>query len=243
MLYSQTGSYSGYGFAIPTTIMNKVVADLKEYGTVQRAVLGIKGGDVLDYINNEKENNKRVDLGTNEGVYVGSVEEGSAAASAGVQKGDVITKVDEKNITKISELQEYLSKKRPGDKVTITFLHNKEKKSKTVTLKNAQGNTKVVKTADLDILGASFKPVGKDIKEQLDITFGLEVTKVEKGAIKDGGIGTGFVILYANDKPIKTIADLQEAVKVASTSKDPVLIIKGMWPTGKQDYKVVKVGE
>src|SRR3712207_4404560 len=79
MLYSQTGSYSGYGFAIPTTIMNKVVADLKAYGTVQRAVLGIRGGDVLDYINSQKENNKNVDLGTNEGVYVGGVEIGRAS--------------------------------------------------------------------------------------------------------------------------------------------------------------------
>lgn len=243
MLYSQTGSYSGYGFAIPTTIMNKVVADLKAYGTVQRAVLGIRGGDVLDYINSQKDNNKNVDLGTNEGVYVGGVDEGSSAANAGVQKGDVIIKIDDKKITKISELQEYLSKKRPGDKVTVTYLHEKARKSKVVTLKNAQGNTKLVKTADLDVLGASFKPVTKETKEQLDITFGLEVTKVDKGAIKDGGIGTGFVILYANDKPIKTIADLQEAVKAASTSKDPVLIIKGMWPTGKQDYKVVKVSE
>lgn len=243
MLYSQTGSYSGYGFAIPTTIMNKVVADLKAYGTVQRAVLGIRGGDVLDYINSQKDNNKNVDLGTNEGVYVGGVDEGSSAANAGVQKGDVIIKIDDKKITKISELQEYLSKKRPGDKVTVTYLHEKARKSKVVTLKNAQGNTKLVKTADLDVLGASFKPVTKETKEQLDVTFGLEVTKVDKGAIKDGGIGTGFVILYANDKPIKTIADLQEAVKAASTSKDPVLIIKGMWPTGKQDYKVVKVSE
>ena len=243
MLYSQTGSYSGYGFAIPTTIMNKVVSDLKEYGTVQRAVLGIRGGDVLDYINNQKENNKEADLGTNEGVYVDSVEDGSSAASAGVQKGDVIVNVDDKRITKISELQEYLSKKRPGDKITITYLHNKVKKSKIVTLKNAQGNTKLVKTADLDVLGASFKPVSKEMKEQLDITFGLEVTKVEKGAIKDGGISSGFIIMYANDNPIKTITDLQEAVKAASTSKDPVLIIKGMWPTGKQDYKVVKVSE
>lgn len=243
MLYSQTGSYSGYGFAIPTTIMNKVVADLKAYGTVQRAVLGIRGGDVLDYINSQKDNNKNVDLGTNEGVYVGGVDEGSSAANAGVQKGDVIIKIDDKKITKISELQEYLSKKRPGDKITVIYLHEKARKSKVVTLKNAQGNTKLVKTADLDVLGASFKPVTKETKEQLDVTFGLEVTKVDKGAIKDGGIGTGFVILYANDKPIKTIADLQEAVKAASTSKDPVLIIKGMWPTGKQDYKVVKVSE
>ena len=243
MLYSQTGSYSGYGFAIPTTIMNKVVDDLKQYGTVQRAVLGIKGGDVLNYINAQKEDNKTVDLGTNEGVYVAEVVEGSSAAAAGIVKGDVIVEADGKKITKMAELQELLSKKRPGEQVTLTYFHNKVKKSKTVTLKNAQGNTKVIKTADLDVLGASFRPITEQQKKEYDLGFGLEVTKVGKGAIKDGGIGQGFIMQYANDTPLKSISDLQELVKSVSTSKDPVLIIKGVWPTGKRDYKVVKVSE
>lgn len=243
MLYSQTGSYSGYGFAIPTTIMVKVVDDLKKYGTVQRAVLGIRGGDVLNYINAQKDEKKDVDLGTNEGVYVAEVTEGSSAAAAGIVKGDVITEADAKKITKMSELQELLSKKRPGEKVTLTYLHNKSKHSKTVTLKNAQGNTKVIKTADLDVLGASFRPVTEQLKKEFDLTFGLEVTKVEKGAIKSGGIEQGFIMLYANDTPLKSLSDLQELVKSASTSQDPVLIIKGIWPSGKRDYKVVKVSE
>ena len=243
MLYSQTGSYSGYGFAIPTTIMVKVVDDLKKYGTVQRAVLGIRGGDVLNYINAQKDEKKDVDLGTNEGVYVAEVTEGSSASAAGIVKGDVITEADGKKITKMSELQELLSKKRPGEKVTLTYLHNKSKHSKTVTLKNAQGNTKVIKTADLDVLGASFRPVTEQQKKEFDLTFGLEVTKVEKGAIKSGGIEQGFIMLYANDTPLKSLSDLQELVNSASTSQDPVLIIKGIWPSGKRDYKVVKVSE
>ena len=243
MLYSQTGSYSGYGFAIPTTIMVKVVDDLKKYGTVQRAVLGIRGGDVLNYINAQKDEKKDVDLGTNEGVYVAEVTEGSSASAAGIVKGDVITEADGKKITKMSELQELLSKKRPGEKVTLTYLHNKSKHSNTVTLKNAQGNTKVIKTADLDVLGASFRPVTEQQKKEFDLTFGLEVTKVEKGAIKSGGIEQGFIMLYANDTPLKSLSDLQELVKSASTSQDPVLIIKGIWPSGKRDYKVVKVSE
>ncbi len=243
MLYSQTGSYSGYGFAIPTTIMVKVVDDLKKYGTVQRAVLGIRGGDVLNYINAQKDEKKDVDLGTNEGVYVAEVTEGSSAAAAGIVKGDVIIEADGKKITKMSELQELLSKKRPGEKVTLTYLHNKSKHSKTVTLKNAQGNTNVIKTADLDVLGASFRPVTEQQKKEFDLTFGLEVTKVEKGSIKSGGIEQGFIMLYANDTPLKSLSDLQELVKSASTSQDPVLIIKGIWPSGKRDYKVVKVSE
>ncbi len=243
MLYSETGSYSGYGFAIPTAIMNKVVSDIKQYGTVQRAMLGIQGGDALNYINSQKESGKDVDLGTNSGIYVDKVTEESAASEAGLQKGDVIIAADGNKVTKMAELQEIIAKKRPGDKLSITFLRNKNKKSKTVTLKNAQGNTKVVKTADIDVLGASFRPVTEQTKKDLNITFGLEVTKINKGSVKDAGIDRGFVILYANDVPMKSMSDLQEAVKAASTSKDPVLIVKGIWPTGKKDYKVIKVSE
>lgn len=98
MLYSQTGSYSGYGFAIPTTIMNKIVADLKTYGTVQRAVLGIEGADVNKYVDQQKENGKEIDLGTMEGIYVSKVSEDGAGFEAGIEEGDVITAVDGKKI-------------------------------------------------------------------------------------------------------------------------------------------------
>lgn len=243
MLYSQTGSYSGYGFAIPTTIMNKVVADIKQYGTVQRAMLGITGQDVLNYVNSQKEEGKTVDLGTNEGVYVAGVEDNSAAAAAGITKGDVVVNIDGKNVTKMAELQEVISSKRPGDKATITYLHNKHKNTKTVTLKNQQGNTRVVKTADLDVLGAKVIPVDETLKKQLGISYGLQVRDVKSGAFKEGGIGNGFIILTANDQPMKAISDLQDAVKSASTSKNPVLFITGVWPSGKTDYKAIKVGE
>ena len=224
--------------------MNKVVADLKEYGTVQRAYLGIKGSDVLNYINSQKDENKEApDLGTNEGVYVAEVEDNGAAAEAGLQKGDVITAIDGKNISKMAELQEIINSKRPGDKATITWLRNKKKMSKTVTVKNRQGNTRVMKTADLDVLGAKVLPVSESLKKQLGISYGLQVKDVKSGAFKQGGISDGFIILTANDEPMKTISDLQEAVKSASTSKTPVLFITGIWPSGKTDYKAIKVGE
>ncbi len=244
MLYSETGSYAGYGFAIPTTIMNKVVADLKEYGTVQRALLGIRGSDVLKYLDQQKSAGKEVpDLGTNDGVYVASVEDNSAGAEAGLKEGDVIIDVDGKSVGKMAQLQEIINSKRPGDKATITWLRDKKKMSKTVTMKNQQGNTKVMKTADLNVLGAKIIPVGEDLKKQLGISYGLQVQDVKSGALKDGGISNGFIIITANDKPMKEISDLQEAVKEASTSKNPVLFITGMWPSGKTDYKAVKVGD
>lgn len=144
----------------------------------------------------------------------------------------------------MAEMQEIITKKRPGDKITITYLRNKEKITKTVTLKNAQGNTKVVKKVeDLDVLGASFRPVTAKQKEAFDIKYGLEVTNVGKGAIKNAGINKGFIMISANDAPLKSIGDLQEVVKQASTSKDPIFVVKGIWPTGKRDYVVIKLSE
>lgn len=239
MLYSQTGSYSGYGFAIPTSIMNKVVGDLKKYGTVQRAMLGIQGQDVLNYINMQKDQDKDVDLGTNSGVYVAKVESDGAGSEAGLREGDVIINLDGKKINKMAELQEIIYDKRPGQKITITYLHNKKKNTKTVTLKNAQGNTNIVKVADLDVLGGNFREITKEKKQQTHENYGLEVIKIRNGALKDAGISKGFIILEVNDTPMKTLEDLQTAVKKASTSKDPVLYIKGIWPTGKRDYFAV----
>ncbi|MBQ6210860.1 MAG: Do family serine endopeptidase [Prevotella sp.] len=243
MLFSQTGTNIGYGFAIPTTIMNKVVADLKEYGTVQRALLGIMGGDVHNYIDKQKEEGKEVDLGTNEGVYVEKVEDDGAGADAGLEKGDVITSVDGKKVTKMAELQEIMANKRPGDKISLTYLHNKKSQTKTVTLKNAQGNTKVVKNADMDVLGADFRPITEAQKKQLEINYGLEVIKVNGGKMKEAGIQKGFIIRQVNDEAMKTVEDLQDVVKEASTSKEPVLIIKGVYPTGKKGYFAVPLND
>ena len=239
MLYSQTGSYSGYGFAIPTTIMNKVVDDLKKYGTVQRAVIGIQGGDVKNFVDAQKEDGKDVDFGTMEGVYIDKVLDDGAAADAGLKKGDVIISADGHKVTKMAELQEVLVKKRPGDKVSLTYMRDKKKNTVTVILKNEQGNTKVVKNADLDVLGANFREIGKEIMNQLNISYGLEVIKVNKGKLSEAGISRGFIIQKINDESIKTIDDLQKVVKDASTSKEPVLYIQGIYPTGRKAYFAV----
>ena len=239
MIYSQTGSNIGYGFAIPTTIMNKVVADIKQYGNVQRAMIGIKGSDVNVYVDAEKEKGNEVDLGTMEGIYIAEVVEDGAAADAGLKKDDVITHIDGQKVTKFGELQNIIAQKRPGDKVTLTYLRNKSKKNVTLTLKNEQGNTKVVKNADLDVLGGNFRAITDSQKEQLNIGYGLEVMKVSGGKLKDAGVPKGFIIQRVNDKSIKSIEDLQSTVKEASTSKEPVLYIQGIYPTGKKGYFAV----
>lgn len=239
MLYSQTGSFSGYGFAIPTSIMNKVVDDLKTYGTVQRAVVGIQGSDVKNYVDGQKEQGKDIDLGTMEGIYVAKVTEESAAEEAGLKEGDVIIAIDGKEMNKMADMQEYLAKKRPGDKVTVTYLRDKKKHTKSITLKNEQGNTQVVKKADLDVLGGNFRSITDAQKQQLNIGYGLEVLKVNSGKLKNAGITKGFIIQRVNDNAVKTIEDLQNIVKDASTSKDPVLYIQGVYPTGKKAYFAV----
>ena len=244
MLYSQTGSYSGYGFAIPTTMMNKVVEDLKQYGVVQRAMIGISGRDVKTQVDLEKEEGKEAtDYGTMEGIYVAEVVDNSAAQEAGIEKGDVITEVDGQKVQKFGDLSGIIAQKRPGDKVSITYLHNKKKQTKQVTLRNEQGNTKVVKNADIDVLGADFRPVTDAQKKQLEISYGLEVIKVNGGKMKEGGVPKGFIIQRVNDTQTKTVEDLQEAVRSASTSSEQVLIIRGLFPTGKRGYFVVQLAE
>ena len=238
MIYSQTGSNIGYGFAIPTSIMNKVVDDIKKYGTVQRAMIGIQGGDVSDYVDSEKEKGNEVDLGTMEGIYIGKVVEGSAAEDAGLKEGDVITHIDGQKVPKFGDLTGIIAQKRPGDKITINYLRNKQKKTATLTLKNEKGNTKVVKDADIDVLGGQFKSISDSQKEQLNIGYGLQVMKVNGGKLKDAGVPQGFIIQRVNEQSVKTIEDLQKIVKNASKSK-PVLWIEGVYPTGKKGYFTV----
>ena len=108
-----------------------------------------------------------------------------------------------------------------------------------MTLKNEKGNTKVVKDADIDVLGGQFRAVTDSQKEQLNIGYGLQVLKVSGGRLKEAGVPQGFIIQRVNDHSVKSIADLQEVVKAASKSKEPVLYIQGIFPTGKKGYFAV----
>ena len=247
MLYSPTGAYSGYGFAIPTNLMTKVISDLKQYGTVQRALLGIKGGDFTTdlQMNDEvvKEMEKRMeDLGVKDGILVAQVIEGGSAAGI-LKENDVITKMDGKKLHKFTDLQEALSKHRPGDKVQLTIVRDKKEKEVTITLKNAQGNTKVVKNAGMEILGAAFKPVDADLRRQLNLGYGLEVTGVSDGKMADAGIRKGFIILKANGQPMKTVEDLEDVLKAATQTPEQVLFITGMFPSGKRASYAVDLSQ
>ena len=243
MLYSQTGSYSGYGFAIPTSIMNKVVADLKVYGTVQRAVLGVKGVDVTDYIDSEKAKGNEVDFGTVKGVYVNQIIDASAAEEAGLEKGDVITKFDGKAVGKMSELQEAISQHRPGDKVSVTYIRGKKERNASVTLRNTQGNTKVMEEVDLDDMGVQLKPITDEEKKSLNLTCGLTINAIRNGKLKTAGATKGTIILEVNDKKMNTVEDWEEAVKSANQSPDRTLWIKAITPSGRKASYVIDLNE
>ena len=243
MLYSQTGSYSGYGFAIPTAIMTKVVADLKEFGTVQRALLGILGQDVSTYIDIQKEAGKEVDLGTVEGVYISEVPSDGAASSAGLEAGDVIIAVDGKSVSKMAELQENMGKRRPGDTVELTILRNKKKMTKKVTLRNAQGTTGVVKEVDLNALGVALEPVSDQLKKELSLPYGLEVTALKRGKMMEAGITKGLIILKVNDREMRTKNDFDEEVKKANMTRDRVLWIQAKTKSGIYKAYTVILGD
>ena len=243
MLYSQTGSYSGYGFAIPTTIMNKVVADLKVYGTVQRAILGVQGTDVGTYVDSEKAKGNDVDLGTMSGVYVVQVTDASAAQDAGFEKGDVITKFDGKKVSKMSELQEAIAQHRPGDKVSVTYLRNKKESTISVTLRNTQGNTKIMEEVDLDDMGVALKPVPEEDMKNLGISYGLTITAIRNGKMKAAGASKGTIILQVNDQKMERVENWEEAVKNANQSTERTLWIKAITPSGRKTSYVIDLNE
>ena len=232
MLYSQTGSYAGYGFAIPTSSMNKVVDDLKKYGTVQRALLGISGSDVSAYIDGQRDKGNEVDLGTVNGIYVAEVSADGAAAAAGLKAGDVITAIDGKAIEKFGQLQEILVNHRPGDKVTVTYLRDRKQHTAQLTLRNIQGTTSAVQNLDSESMGAALRPLTDKEKLQLNLPYGLVVSAIRDGKMKDAGLTKGLVIMKVNDQEMRTIDDFEEAVKAANLSPDRVLWIRAKTQSG-----------
>ena len=245
MLYSQTGSFSGYGFAIPTTIMKKVVADLQAYGTVQRALIGISGMTLHDYVDAKKHEDEKftADFGTVDGVYVAEVIEDGAAAEAGLKSGDVIVSVGDKKVTKMSELQEATTKYRPGDKATIGYIRDKKEKTTTITFKNAKGSTAVIKSQKVDVLGAEFKDLTESQKKTLNLSYGVQVTNLKNGYLKDAGVPEGFIILKANNQNIKSASDIESAFKAAQASDEQTLWIWGKTPAGKAMSFAVQLDE
>ena len=225
-IFSQTGNFAGYAFAVPSSIVKKVISDLMEYGTVQRAMLGVMISDVTPEI--AKENN----LPKINGVYVNGVSDLSAAADAGIEKGDIILAINDKSTNTIAELQEAVSQFRPGNTATVKFSRNGDIRTAQVTFKNQDNNTDVTTRKAMDLLGASFEQLSKEDLRELDLPYGVQVTDLQSGKMMSAGIRKGFIITQINNTPIKDVDDIE---KIISNTKGGVYI-EGEYPNGRPAY-------
>jgi len=229
---SQTGSYSGYSFAIPANIVQKVVADLKEHGEVQRALLNVNIATV------DAETAKKYNLDKIEGVFIGAVQPGGAAEIAGIKDNDVIISVDGVAVNSTAELQEQISKHRPGDKVTVVVKRDNKKKPFNVTLRNKHGDTEIVKGENPDdIFGAKFVEVTDRDKNELGIRYGVKISELSDGKFKDAGIKKGFIITQVNKNAVSEVNELKRIIK---NSRGGILV-EGIYPNGEVAYYVFGV--
>ncbi|MBP3643465.1 MAG: trypsin-like peptidase domain-containing protein [Alistipes sp.] len=236
VIKSSTGSYIGYSFAVPESIVRKVVSDLKEYGIVQRALLGISyryiDQDFIDAMG------KEVGISTVGGVYVASVVEDGAASEAGLRKGDIITSIDGVEIDAPSKLAEQIGKHRPNDKIKIIVKRGDNVKHFEVTLRNKAGGAELLPSDAVDVvkvLGGRFVEADEKLCKKLDIRGGVQVVQVSAGGLlAKARVREGFVITHINDRSVDSVADLN-----AITSK--VQSIDGVYPDGRAaSYMIVQ---
>ncbi|MBD8390085.1 Do family serine endopeptidase [Dysgonomonas sp. BGC7] len=242
-IYSQTGDFAGYGFAVPISIAGKVVADIKEYGTVQRAVLGVMIQDIP--MAKEADPEKTKNLAVNEGVYVGGFAEMSPAKQAGVEEGDVIVSINGMKVRNVSELQDQVNRFRPGDKVKVQVKRGNADKSYDVTLKNNSGSTAIVKKGDaMGAIGAAFKDLSAEKKKQLGISYGVEVAGVDNaGKFHKQGIAKGFIIQKINNQPVSSASEVESIVQSVANSQDKGLFVAGIAADGSKKFYAVDLSE
>jgi len=226
---TRTGSYSGYSFAVPSSIAQKVVDDLRKYGIVQRALLGITMQDVTGELAEEK------DIRDIKGVYIHEVLEDGAAHKAGIKEGDILLEVDGVKVNSGTSVQEQISKFSPGDKVGLLLRRGNKEVKVTATLQNQSGDTQLLSETEGDVthfMGAQLRPAGKEVRDQLRIRSGIEVTAISDGKLKDAGIRKGFVITHVNQKPVSTVQQFALAIQTAQRG----VLIEGRYPDGSVYY-------
>jgi serine protease Do len=224
---SRTGSYVGYSFAVPVNIVKKIVADIIEYGEVQRAYIGVNIQDI--------DATKAKDLGMNEikGVYITGINEKGAAEEAGIREGDILLYVEQNPVNSTAELQEQISKYRPGDKINVTVDRKNSLKNFTITLKNKHGNTSIVKTMSGEILGARLDKIDESEAKRMRLrNGGVKISSISKGKFEDAGIKEGFIITSINRQRINGV---DEVINLLNNLEGGVLI-EGIYPNGRVAY-------
>lgn len=237
-IYSNTGSYSGFSFAIPTTIVKKVMTDLKQYGTVQRGVLGCRVMDLDAEIAKEKGI-----TAIKSGVVVGEVYDRSLAKELGLQVDDVITGINGAEVHNLANLMEQLSKFRPGDKVSVTYWRDNKKTTKSGTVRNAEGNTSITKKGEFSEIGCAFMKLSAESKQHLSLSNGVQVTGIKNGAFRDAGVKDGFIITEINGQRVDSADDVEAVYNaiMRDSSGDKVMFLTGIYPTGKKYYYAVNL--
>ena len=229
---SRTGSFTGYSFAVPSSIAQKVAMDIIEYGEVQRAMLGVS----ISELNIEKA--KKYNVDDLKGVLIAGIAEGGAAEEIGLKVGDVILEVNGVEVNAPNQLQEQLSKYRPNDKITLLVNSSNKKKQYDVVLRNMRGGFEIVKADELiKPLGAEFKELDAKLKQKLGINYGLQVSRLSNGKLKEGGVKEGFIITKVNRANINSIDDLKKAL---GNVKGGVLI-EGVYPNGLIAYYAIGI--
>ena len=233
---SPTGYYSGYSYAIPVNIVKKVVDDIVKFGTVQRGYLGIAFGNAAD-MTDEAKKKYNVPTESYDGIYATDVPSDGGAHAAGIRVGDRIVKVNGISIFSGGELQEQVSRYKPGDKVPVTIVRNSKEQTVTVTLKNKAGNYDIVKNDEVtDLLGADFTTLEPKKAKEFGVNGGVIVKKIKEGAFNDQTrMKDGFVILKVNGKDVKSVAELKDAI-----GSEKSLTISGFYPgyDGLYEYPI-----
>jgi serine protease Do len=224
---SPTGSYIGNSFAVPVTIVRKVVGDLIEFGKVQRALLGI----TIQDINSELAKDKNIEV--QQGVYVAGVSEDGAAKNAGIKEGDIVISINGQATNSVSQLQEQVSRYRPNDKVEVVLLRDNKKKQILVTLRNMEGTTKIVtKDEVISVLGAQLAEISSSDRSKLGIRNGVRVVEIGAGKLRAEGVQKGYIIVTINNQPVNSVDDVK---RILGEIKGGVYI-EGVYPNGVVAY-------
>ena len=226
-IISQTGSYAGYSFAVPSNMVKKIGSDLIDFGSVKRAVLGVTMQEISDKIAGDLK------LSARNGVYIVEVSKGGAADKAGIKAGDILLSIDSVKVTSFATVQETVSRFSPGDVAEVIVLRDgKEIAFDVVFMGSAQENGSQADDGSVAFYGSYIKEIPKEKLERLGLKNGVEIIELGQGKLMEAGATEGFIILYVNAQRVKTPQDVIDIVK---KSKRSVFVV-GVTPSGRSGY-------
>jgi serine protease Do len=227
---SRRGSFEGYSFAVPSSIVSKVVDDLLKFGEVQRALLGVQMREVDATLAAEKN------IKSLNGIYVVRLTDNSAAQAAGLKAGDVITHINDATVNTSAQLQEQVARYRPGDKIKVTYVRDGDTETVTATLRNRMGDTNVVKrevAKAVTFSGAKFAPLSKEEQNKLNLEGGAKVSNIRTSQFKGTGMEDGFIITRIDKAKVLKPQDVEPLLKNA---KEEGVLVEGIYPDGRRAY-------